>query len=104
MTALNPDSPNLHERLERLERFFFGENNKKNGALDELNRLTLLIDGDERKDVRGIRNTLKDHDEVIQQWREMKLIVRGMAIVLTISTAANVGTIYTALKAVGLIQ
>ncbi len=66
----------------------------KNGMQKSMNRVLILIDGDERYNVTGIVKQMeqikKEVDGLVQQWNRIKWTVAGMGVVTTVGSLPDI--------------
>ena len=59
----------------------------------QINRLTILIDGDKTLDIRGLRERMDDAEDVINEIRSFKQLLRGVTIGLGLNILGLAGVL-----------
>lgn len=63
-------------------------------ALNQKHNLD-IVDGDPSRDLPGLRVRMKEAEAVLEEWKRYKLIVKGIAIGMTLTMVTSVSTLIT---------
>lgn len=70
-----------------------------NGDLREtVERLVDVVDGNPRKDIKGLRPRVRELEDMAKKWRDLSLMGKGLAIGVTLNLAATIAALIALAK------